>query len=113
MRRDLVRRMARLEAHCAQAQGNEVPLVLVLGAEPERPLGADEHLVIDWFRDAGGIFLARERITSDSTDPGRRCSPGGHLRDVLEQLHACCEWRNIAGSCPICRGTPVVEDGSR
>jgi hypothetical protein len=113
MRRDLVRRLARLEESCAQTQVSPVPLVLLLGAECERPLGPGEYIVMDWFRDSGSILFARERTTADCADAGRRCQPGGHLGDVVEELHADCEWRRTIGSCPICRGTPVAEEGCR
>jgi hypothetical protein len=108
MRRSLIRRMEKLEARCAEAHLARVPVAVLMDSVPDRPLAPGEHVAEDWYRESGGLYLARERITSDAADTGRRCQPGGFLLDVVAELHANCCWREIPGACPTCRGTPVA-----
>jgi hypothetical protein len=72
-------------------------------------LGPGERVVIDWYRDGGGMVWGRERITNDPTDKDRKCITGGYLLDVLKEIHQGCSHRLQSGSCLICKGTPVAE----
>jgi hypothetical protein len=85
------------------------PLVMLVD-EPERELACGERVVEDWFRDCGPIAWARERVTTEKEDGGRRCPPGGYLLDVLEDFHEHCPWRNGSGVCQMCQGTPVGKE---
>ena len=58
------------------------PLVVVYRLDPERTLGPNERIVEDWFEDHNNLITARERITSDPEDVGRRCPRNGCLEDV-------------------------------
>jgi hypothetical protein len=71
--------------------------------EASRALGPEERLVYDWYRDLGGIVLARPRITADPNDLGQQCRKGGCLIDVIRELHEECPNRHL-GSCAICSG---------
>lgn len=71
-------------------------------------LAQGERIVMDYFRHDGQLISAAERITTDPADAGRRCEPGGHLRDVIESLHRDCYWREKYGVCRICKHTPVA-----
>jgi hypothetical protein len=75
--------------------------------EQEGALAPGERVVEDWFRDCGSMIWARERVTTETEDIGRRCPPGGYLLDVLEDFHDLCPWRTRTGVCQMCEGTPV------
>jgi hypothetical protein len=107
MTRSLVKRVQRLEALDAAPKRIDAPFVMLLEGEQERTLAPGEHVVEDWFRDCGPIVWARERVTSETDDRGRRCPPGGYLLDVLEVFHEACPWREKTGVCQMCQGTPV------
>jgi len=66
MRRNLIRRMEKLEARCADAHLARVPVAVLMDSVPDRPLAPGEHVAEDWYRESGGLYLARERITSDA-----------------------------------------------
>jgi hypothetical protein len=68
-------------------------------------------MVQDWFRDCGSMVWARERVTTDSADEGRRCPADGYLLDVLEAFHHGCPWRERTGVCQMCKGTRVERIG--
>jgi hypothetical protein len=104
----LMRRIEKLEARCADAPLARVLVAVVMDSVPDRPLAPGEHVAEDWYRESGGLYLARERITSEAADRGRRCPPGGFLLDVVAELHAHCCWREVTGACPTCQGTPVA-----
>ena len=77
MRRDLLRRLAKLE----ERRPNPLPLLRTVCItdfieEPRRKtLAPGERIVLDWYSDVNFEVLARERITSDPCDQGHRCEP--------------------------------------
>lgn len=107
MSRSLMKRIEHLERLRSAPQGARSPLVLCIEREDERELAPGERLVQDWFRDCGSTVWARERVTHEKADGGRRCSKGGYLLDVLEAFHEGCPWRERTGVCQMCQGTPV------
>src|SRR5437868_6030821 len=110
MTRSFIRRIGKLEALYAAPKTVRSPLVILVEREQERELASDERTVLDWFRDCGPIVWARERVTTETEDAGRRCPPGGYLLDVLEDFHKHCPWRNSSGVCQMCQGTPVGKE---
>jgi hypothetical protein len=107
MTRSLLRRVDKLEALYARPTLVHSPLEMLVGREQESALAPGERVVEDWFRDCGSMVWARERLTTDTEDVGRRCPPGGYLLDVLEDFHAQCPWRTRTGVCRMCECTPV------
>jgi hypothetical protein len=87
MRGSLQTRIDRLEARCAASKLPRSPLVMLVEREQEGELAPGERVVEDWFRDCGPIVWARERVTTETEDQGRRCTAGGYLLDVLENSH--------------------------
>ena len=82
MRRDLLRRLAKLE----ERDGPEaLPLLRTVWItdcieEPRRKgLAAGERIVLDWYSDVNFEVLARERITTHPGDEGSRCEPSPPL----------------------------------
>jgi len=108
-RRDLAGRIRRLEVMETSNRPRE-PLVFLVG-NPARNGEAGARTVIDWFRDSGNLRWARERMTSNVDDPGRRCPADGYLTDVLADVHQQCPWREKQGTCRICQGTPIAVPG--
>lgn len=111
MRKDILRRLKRLEQRIGP---EEWPLyVVILASDPEEadPIGAkepaslgpDERIVVDWIRNDEPYVLARERITSDPSDMGRRCARNGCLEDVVREFHEKCSYRH-RGTCRVCSG---------
>jgi hypothetical protein len=81
------------------------PLVVVvyhMEAERRKQLAAGERIVQDWFRNDHQFVLARERITSQADDFGRRCAVNGYLEDVVRELHQQCVYRDRG--CKLCAG---------
>ena len=109
MTRSLTQRIGKLEALYAAPKQIRSPLVMLVERAPERVLAPGERVVEDWFRDGRSIVWARERVTTETEDSGRRCPPDGYLLDVLEDFHAHCPWRKRTGVCQMCQGTPVRE----
>lgn len=74
MRRDLQRRLERLEWRQDEVG---IPLFIVIThtIDDQRriALGSGEHIVLDWYNNLNGHILARERVSSDFADQGRRC----------------------------------------
>ena len=74
MRRDLQRRLERLERRQDEVG---IPLFIVIthSIDEQRriALRADEHIVLDWYNNVDGHVLARERLSHDFADEGRRC----------------------------------------
>ena len=105
MRRDLVRRMVQLEERYRSTEEWPAFVVVCNGIEPERRnrLAANERIVQDWFRNDNQFVLARERITSEAGDEGRRCARNGCLEDLVRELHSACEYRD-QGCCKFCAG---------
>jgi len=90
MRRDLLRRLAKLERHRPEA----LPLLRHVWItdcveEPRRTaLCAGERIVLDWYSDVNFEVFARERITTDACDEGRRCEPSPPLPYGYSELAA-------------------------
>jgi hypothetical protein len=110
MTRNLISRIGKLEALYAPPKLVRSPLVMLVEREQEGELARGERVVEDWFRDCGPIVWARERVTTETEDGGRRCPPGGYLLDVLETFHEHCPWRSSTGVCQMCEGTPVRKE---
>jgi hypothetical protein len=113
--RNIETRLRRLEA---KLNPPEKPVVIGLATvanplprERKKNLAAGESVVIDWYRNVNGVSWGRERISTDPADQGRHCQRGGYLVDVIQELHQACTYREQAGSCSTCRGTPVAECG--
>jgi hypothetical protein len=109
MTRSLTQRIGKLEALYAAPKQIRSPLVMLAERVPERAHAPGERVVEDWFRDRGSMVWARERVTTETEDSGRRCPPGGYLLDVLEDFHHDCPWRTRTGVCQMCQGTPLAE----
>jgi hypothetical protein len=71
-------------------------------------LGDGERIVLDCYRHKGFLVEARQRVTTDPTDHGRRCDPDSYLADVLEEIHSNCCYRDKPGFCNSCFGTPLA-----
>jgi hypothetical protein len=103
MRQNLVHRLEKLERRF-QPAGGVVHYWVSRDPEDRTGLAENERIVHDLYRQEAGMWaLARERITTDPTDQGRRCPPGGYLEDVLREVHQECEWRGT-GLCGNCHG---------
>jgi hypothetical protein len=104
MRKDLLRRMAQLEQRSRPREPGPPFVVVVNSLEAERrnQLAAGERIVQDWFRNDHQYVLARERITSQADDRGRRCAWNSYLEDVIRELHQQCEHRDRG--CQLCEG---------
>jgi hypothetical protein len=113
MGRNLIKRIDRLERLWSAPEAARSPLVLCIEREHQTELASGERMVQDWFRDGGSMVWARERVTRDQADEGRRCPRGGYLLDVLEAFHAGCPWRERTGVCQMCQGTPVEDRDSK
>jgi hypothetical protein len=109
MSRSLTKRIDKLERLWSAPERGRSPLVLCIELENVAELGSGERIVEDWFRDSGFMVWARERVTTDKADEGRRCLRGGYLLDVLEAFHEGCPWRERTGVCQMCQGTPVED----
>jgi hypothetical protein len=107
MSRNLIRRIDRLERLWSAPERARSPLVLLVESEHDTILAPGERIVQDWFRHCGSMVWARERVTTETADEGRRCPPGGYLLDLLETFHQGCPWRECTGVCQMCQGTPV------
>lgn len=110
MTRTLIRRIGKLEALYGAPKLVRSPLVMLVEREQEDALACGERVVADWFRHCGPIVWARERVTTETEDGGRRCPAGGYLLDVLETFHEHCPWRIRTGVCQMCEGTPVGKE---
>lgn len=76
MRRDLLRRITRLETSSGHVRLPKFVLVTnSIAREQRESIAAGERIVIDWVNDVDGFVNARERITTDPADEGRRCEP--------------------------------------
>lgn len=110
MRTDLLRRVERLEGLLARAS---CPVLLWVDSGPNDvrfgSLGPDERMVYDIYRIDGSWGEARRRITTDPSDHGRRCEPGGCLEDVIRDIHETCERRDH-GECETCAGFEYLFD---
>jgi hypothetical protein len=113
MTRSLHTRIDRLEARYSASKLLRSPLVMLVEREQEGELAPGERVVEDWFRDCGPIVWARQRVSTETEDGGRRCMPGGYLLDVLEKIHEHCPWRIRTGVCQMCQGTPVGEEACK
>lgn len=108
MTRSLMKRIGKLEALYVTPKLVRSPLVMLVDSEQKHELAPGERVVEDWFRDCGSIVWARERVTTQTEDVGRRCPAGGYFPDLLEEFHEHCPWRNTTGLCRMCQGTPVA-----
>jgi hypothetical protein len=105
----LLTRLVQLE--CRMAQRICPDYFIVTMEIPENKLDSlpdGDRIVLDCYRQDGHLVEARQRITSDPKDQGRRCDPGGYLLDVIEELHSSCHFRENPGHCGVCIGTPVA-----
>jgi hypothetical protein len=110
MTRRLIKRIGKLEALYATSKLVRSPLVMLVERNQQAELAPGERVVEDWFCDCGSIVWARERVTTETEDVGRRCPPGGYLLDVLQHFHEHCPWRKRTGVCQMCQGTPVENE---
>jgi len=105
MRRELMRRLKRLESRF-QEMNRCVVLVWIthrVEAARREALADNERIVRDLYREVGQCGSARERITTDPADEGRECPPEGYFEDVIRELHENCERRD-RGGCRDCHG---------
>ena len=113
MRRDLIRRLARLEKLWPTRRWPSLLWVMRRVEEFRKAaVGADEWVVLDWyrcFRPDAGVFWARERIASDPSDQGRICPPGRCMEDVMRELGEPCD-RQPDGSCSHCLSCEYPEE---
>jgi hypothetical protein len=105
MRKDLMRRLKRLESRFEEVNCRVVLVWITHRVEDARreALADNERIVCDLYREVGQWGSARERITTDPVDEGRECPPEGYLEDVIRELHENCEWRD-RGTCQDCHG---------
>lgn len=110
MRRDLLRRIQRLEAGFRSNEPWPSLVVVVRSIESEQrnQLTAGERIVQDWFRNDNHLVLARERVTTEADDMGRRCGANSYLAEVIRELHNTCEYKER--SCSICQGLDCIGD---
>jgi hypothetical protein len=103
MRKDLMRRLKRLESRLEEVNCRVVLVWITHRVENARreALADNERIVRDLYREVRQCGSARERITTDPTDEGRECAPGGYLEDVIRELHENCEYRD-RGGCQDC-----------
>ena len=111
--RQFDRRVRLLEAAVACRAVHNPLLILVESTVPPRKLRANEHLVIDQFRDTGSVVWGQERIASEVGDDGRTCAPGGYIEALLKRFHQTCHWRTVSGTCRMCAGTAVAAKDKR
>jgi hypothetical protein len=99
MRKDLLRRLEKMEQHFAPKRQPVVPVWLrhAIDAARRNALAPNERLVSDVYRITGLVGEARQRITTDLDDKGRKCDRDGYLEDVIRELHEQCEWRDKGG----------------
>jgi hypothetical protein len=102
MKQNLVRRLEKLESRF-QPAGGVVAYFVSRDPDDRTGLAENERIVHDLYRREGMWAWARERITTDPTDQGRCCPPGGYLEDVLREVHQDCKWRGT-GPCRTCAG---------
>jgi hypothetical protein len=109
MKREICRRLEYLEELLAPPDPGMAFVFIMnpLPAGAEENLKPGERVVLDYYRQEGLLIDARERITTDPADEGRRCEPDGHLEDVIRELHEECYYRSRDGSCRTCHGTAV------
>jgi hypothetical protein len=76
LRRTLTGRIARLEQRMGKIESPKFIIVCdPVEAERRARLAPGERIVTDWYSDVDGFVLARERLTTDYADQGRRCEP--------------------------------------
>jgi hypothetical protein len=109
-RATLLARLIQLEARIApRICPNYIYISEQLPEERVKNLAPGERIVLDSYRHRGMLIDARNRITSDPTDHGRRCKPGEYLLDIVEEIHSTCCYREKPGYCNSCIGTPVAK----
>jgi hypothetical protein len=109
MQRKLISRIELLEAEMIPKPVD--PWMFIshpIAEERRRNLEPGERIVLDYFRHAGLLIHAAERVTTDPQDHGRRCEPEGFLEEVIRELHEDCYFRGRGGSCNCCQNTPVA-----
>jgi hypothetical protein len=110
IRTTVLARLIQLEARMAPLVcPNYIFISEALPDDRVQNLAAGERIVLDYYRHRGRLIDARERITSDSKDHGRRCEPKGYLCDIIEEIHANCCYQSKTGYCNICINTPVAK----
>jgi hypothetical protein len=76
LRRTLAGRIARLEQRFGRVELRKfIVMCGSIGAERRVRLAPGERVVTDYYSDVDGFVLARERITTDPADEGRRAEP--------------------------------------
>jgi hypothetical protein len=73
MSRNLIRRIDKLEKLWSAPERARLPLVLCVPSEHDGALAPGGRRVQDWFRDGGSMVWARERVTTETAEEGRRC----------------------------------------
>jgi hypothetical protein len=104
-------RLRKLESRLKPSEPS-VRMAVVMHPLPGKRKGnlvAGERVVVDWYRDYGGLIEGRERISTDPTDRGRVCKRGSYLLDVIQELHQTCGHLARTACCSVCQGTPVAE----
>jgi hypothetical protein len=82
MRRELLRRLAKLEE---RYRPPALPLLRTvwitdcIAPSRRQALAPGERIVLDWESEVNFEVSARERITTDPCDEGRRCEPSSTL----------------------------------
>jgi len=105
-------RLRKLESKVKPSERPPVRMAVVMHPLPgkrKRNLVAGERVVVDWYRDFGGVIEGRERISTDLADRGRVCKRSSYLLDVIREFHQTCGHRARTGCCRVCQGTPVAE----
>ena len=111
MRRDLIRRLEKMEAQFAPPVEIVLRFVRGLPNFDKRRLRA----LVPYERIGAGVYrswndpfvLYRRRIIANPAAPGRQCEDHGYLEDVIREHHETWEYRNTA-DCNACRGLKLL-----
>jgi hypothetical protein len=113
MFRHLQKRLDRLEEALQSRTRGPIRLRYIARVDAFKPvtLAANERIVCDTYLicDGGLVEWARERITSDPSDEGRRDPLGYCLEDIMKEKGLNCE-RQPGGTCRRCvANSPALE----
>ncbi len=103
MIRHLQKRLERVEAALQERTRGPIRLRYFDNAFKTVTLAENERIVCDVYRSTHGglVEWARQRITSDPSDEGRRNETGHCLEDIMREKGLDCE-RQADGSCRLC-----------